>query len=72
MLIERHPETYLNIEKLCIFPQQSLWRFTRGGRYKALQDNELNRHVRNLKRLNAVAIVAWLVFGIGVFTAPMS
>src|SRR5689334_10377755 len=52
-LIERHPEAFLAIEKSSIFPMQGLWRFTQKGRYKALNDPELNTHVRNLKRLYA-------------------
>ena len=71
-LIERHPEAFLAIEKSSIFPMQGLWRFTQKGRYKALNDPELNTHVRNLKRLYAIAIVAWLAYAVAVFTAPMS
>jgi len=52
ILIERHQEAYLAIEKSSFFPYQGLRRFMRGNRYKALQDTELNNRVRNLKRLN--------------------
>lgn len=69
-LIERHPGTYLSVEKSAMFPHQGFWRFTRGNGYKALQDDELNRHVRNLKRLKIVAIISWLVCGVAMFTAP--
>jgi hypothetical protein len=71
-LIERHPETFLTIEQSSIFPYRGLQRFTRGGRYKALKDAELNRHVRNLKRLNIIAVASWLAYGIAIFTAPIS
>jgi hypothetical protein len=63
-LIERHPDTFLAIEKSSIFPMQGIRRFMRKGRYKALNDPELDTHVRNLRRLYAVAIVAWLAFGV--------
>lgn len=68
-LIERHPDTFIAVEKSSIFPHQGLWRFTRGNRYKELHDEDLNRHVRNLKRLNLVAIASWLAYGIAIFTA---
>lgn len=71
-LINRHPQTFLAVEKSSIFPMQGLWRFTRGSRYKALGDAELNRHVRNLKRLTIVTVCAWLAYAIALFTAPMS
>ncbi len=71
-LIERHPDTFLAVEKSSIFPMQGLWRFTKKGRYKVLQDPELNKHVRNLKRLYVIAIVAWLAYAIALFTAPVS
>jgi hypothetical protein len=71
-LIERHPETFLSVEKSSIFPYQGLQRFTWGSGYKALQDDELNRHVRNLKRLHIVAVASWLAYGIAIFTAPLS
>lgn len=71
-LIERHPDTFLAVEKSSIFPHQGLWRFTRGNRYKELQDEDLNQHVRNLKRLYLVAIASWLAYGIAIFTAASS
>lgn len=58
-LIERHPDTFLSVEKSSIFPMQGLFKFARGGRYKDLNDALLNRHVRNLKRLMIVAYIAW-------------
>ena len=70
-LIDRHPQTFLAVEKSSIFPTQGLWKFTRGSRYKELDDAELNRHVVNLKRLTAIAIVAWIIYAIALFTAPM-
>lgn len=71
-LIERHPDTFLKAEKASIFPYQGLWRFTRGKEYQSLHDDELNRHVRNLKRLTIVAVGSWLAYGIAIFTAPMN
>jgi len=70
-LIDKHPETFLSIEKSSIFPMQGLWKFARGRSYKELGDVDLNRHVRNLKRLMIVAIAAWLAFAISIFTVPM-
>ena len=70
-LIERHPNTYLEIEKGSFFPLQGLQRFLRRNRYKALDDADLNKRVRNFKRLYLVAIGAWLCFASALFTAPM-
>jgi hypothetical protein len=67
-LIERHPQTFLELEKSAFFPYQRLWRFTRGRRYKDLGDAELNMHVRNLKRLWIIGFAAWLAYGIGILT----
>jgi len=58
-LIDRHPEAFLAAERSSIFPMQGIWKFTRGSRYKLLGDSDLNRHVRNLKRLMVIAVVAW-------------
>jgi len=70
-LIDCHPEKFLEIEKSSIFPYNGLWKFTRRGRYKELGDVELNRRVRDLKRLFAFAFVAWLSYGIALFTVPI-
>jgi hypothetical protein len=70
-LIECHPDKFLEIEKSSIFPQNGIRRFTRRGRYKALGDEELNRRVRNLKRLFAIALIAWAAFGIALLTVPL-
>ena len=71
-LIERHPQTFLSIEKSSFFPFQGLWRFTLGSAHKALADGDLECQIRNLRRLYAVGLFAWLVYGIALFTAPMS
>jgi len=71
-LIERHPETFLAMEKSSIFPQRGLRRFMKKGRYKALNDPELNTHIRDLKRLYAVALVAWLGYGATIIAAVIS
>ena len=71
ILIERYPEAYLSIEKSSFFPDQGLRRFMRGDRYKDLQDTELNKHVRNVKRLYLIAILAWLAFAFLLVTSPM-
>lgn len=68
LLVDRHPETFLAVEKSSIFPMQGLWRFSKGGQFKQLGDADLNRHVRSLKRLLIVGIVAWAVFAILMFT----
>lgn len=70
-LIDCHPDTFLQIEKSTIFPLNGVWRFTNRGRYKALGDEELNRRVRNLKRLLTVAFIAWAAFAILIITASM-
>lgn len=67
-LIDHHPETFLQVEKSSIFPMQGIWRFARSKQYKKLGDAELNRHVRNLKRLMIVAIVAWVGFAVSIFS----
>lgn len=67
-LIEHHPETFLKVEKSSIFPMNGLWKFTRKGRHKALGDAELDRHVRNLKRLMLVGFAAWLGCAAALFT----
>jgi hypothetical protein len=71
-LIEHHPDAFLAIEKKAFFPHQALWKFMRGSGYKSLNDEELNRRVRNFKRLYLVAIAAWLCFAVAIFTAPTS
>jgi hypothetical protein len=70
-LIDCHPDTFLQIERSSIFPFNGLWRFTKRGRYKALNDQELNRRIRSLKRLFVVAFVAWAAYAIAIFTVPM-
>jgi isochorismate hydrolase len=70
-LIERHPDTYLSIEKSSLFPHRGLYHFTRRRRYEALHDADLDRRVRNLKRVQLIAVGAWLIFGIAVFITPM-
>jgi hypothetical protein len=70
-LIDHHPETFLQVEKSSIFPMQGIWRFARGKQYKKLGDAELNRHVRNLKRLMIVAIVAWVGFAVSIFSTDL-
>lgn len=71
-LIDRHPDTFLAVEKSSIFPMQGLWKFARGSSYKKLGDVELNRHVRNLKRLMIVGIAAWVAYGLSIFAIPLS
>jgi hypothetical protein len=70
-LIDYHPDKYLEIERSSIFPYNGLWKFTKKGRYKQLGDEELDRRVRNLKRLFALAFAAWLTYGIALFSVPM-
>ena len=70
-LIERHPDTYLSIEKASVFPFQALRRFVRKGRYKSLNDPELDRAARDLKRLNVITLLAWLAYGISIFSDPL-
>ena len=71
-LIERHPETFLAVERSSIFPQQGLWRFAFSKRYKELGDEDLNKRVRNLRWLIVVGFVAWLCCAVAGFTAPLS
>jgi len=70
-LIDCHPDEYLRIERSSTFPYNGLWRFTRRGRYKSLGDEELNRRVRNLKRLFLIAFIAWAAGAVSIFTVPM-
>jgi hypothetical protein len=70
-LIERHPDTFLAVQKSLIFPDGGLRRFLRKGRYKDLNDPELDKRVRDLKRLYLIAIAAWLAYGISLFTDPI-
>ena len=51
---------------------QGLWKFSRGSKYKQLGDLDLNRHIRNLKRLMIIGIIAWLAFAISIFTTDLS
>ena len=71
-LIERHPDTFLLIEKSSFLPMQGLYRFVRGSRYQDLNDELLNRQVRNLKRLMIVGYTAWGGFAICLFVLPFS
>lgn len=71
-LIDRHPATFLAVEKSSIFPMRGLWKFTGGNRYKQLNDADLNRHVRNLKRLMIVGFGAWAAYAAALFTMPFS
>jgi hypothetical protein len=70
-LIERHPDTFLAIEKSSFFPYQGLSRFVRKKRYKDLNDPELDKRVRDFKRLFALALVCWLAYGVSLFTDPV-
>ena len=70
-LIDQHPDTFLDMERSSIFPDQGLWRFTRGSKYKELRDEELNRRVRHWKRLILVAVLAWMAFAVPLFIAPV-
>jgi hypothetical protein len=70
-LIDRHPKTFLEIEKSILFPVQGLWKFTRSSRYKRLEDEELNQHVRNLKRFMVVAYSLWILYAVTIFATPM-
>ena len=69
-LIDRHPETYLLIERKSIFPQRALQKFIRSSQHRALNDPELTRAVFNVRWLFAVGIVAWLVLAVGIFLVP--
>jgi hypothetical protein len=71
VLIERHSDTFLAIEKSSIFPNGGLRRFLRKGRYKQLNDPELDKRVRDLKRLYLVAFAAWVAYGISIFSDPI-
>jgi hypothetical protein len=70
-LIERHPDTFLAIEKSAIFPGMALRRFLRKGRYRSLNDLELNRRVRDLKVLYLIGFLCWLAYGVSLFTDPV-
>lgn len=72
-LIDRHPETFLEVERSSIFPQRGLMRFVWRSGYRALDDPALARHVRNLRLVYVLAIVAWLgilggILIAGIFT----
>lgn len=69
-LIDHHPEEFLAAERSSMFPQTGLWRFVWRGRHKDLNDPELDRHVRNMRILYAVAILAWLGIVAAMFLAP--
>ena len=71
-LIERHPDTFLSVEKSSIFPLQGLYKFANGSSYKDLNDTSLNRHVRNLKRLMILGYAAWGAYAISLFAMPHS
>jgi hypothetical protein len=70
-LIDRHSETYLQIERSSIFPQGGLFRFIRSGRHRELRDPELTRAVIAVRWLYLTAIGAWLTLAAGiVLTSP--
>ena len=70
-LIERHPETFLSIEKTSTFPMRQLWKFSSASRFKQLGDAVLDRHVLNLRRLMIIAFVAWAAFRISLVTTGL-
>lgn len=71
VLIERHPDTFLTIEKSSIFPGQGLRRFLKKRRYRDLNDPELNLRVRDLRVLYLVGFLCWLAYGVSLFTDPI-
>jgi hypothetical protein len=69
LLIERHPNTYVEVQKASPFPFQGLYWLMRKNRYKNLDDIYLNKKVRDFKRLYFGGLAAWLCGAIMVFTA---
>ena len=70
-LIEQHPDIYLEVERSSFLPDAGLLRFVRASEYKRLGDEELNRRARGLKLIFLIMIVAWIAFGIALFTIPL-
>jgi len=70
-LLERHPTTLASIENSLRFPTEGLWRFTQSDAHKLLNDPEVTRHVRNLKRLYIATVAAWFAFCIALFTGGL-
>lgn len=70
-LIDNHPDKFLEIERSALFPQYDVLRFTLAKGYKDLHDPELDRRVRNLRRLHSLGFLAWLAFAVAIFTAPI-
>lgn len=71
-LVDRHPDTFISVEKSSMFPMQGLYRFSRGARHKELNDTLLSRHVKNIKRLMIVAHIAGGAYAISLFTMPLT
>ena len=71
-LIDRHPETFLAVEKSPFWPVQSPWKYLKYNQYKQFGDDDLDRHVRNLRRVIIVGIGAWVVFALSLFTTGFS
>lgn len=59
-LIDRHPETFLSLERSSIFPGNGIYKFIRTGKHRDLGDAELSKAVIRCRWLFAVAIVSWL------------
>lgn len=71
-LAKRHPETFYAIGEPSFLFFDGVTSFIRGNSYKALADPELDRRVRNHKLLAMVAIGSWVIFGIALFSLPIS
>lgn len=59
-LIDRHPETFLRLERSSIFPGNGTYRFIRSGEHRGMGDADLSRWVMRCRWLFVAAIASWL------------
>lgn len=66
ILIERHPDVLLKLERSSFFPDQGIRKYLRGKRYRELNDEALNTEVRRIRRLWVLTIAVWLAYGAAI------
>ncbi|QDZ06450.1 hypothetical protein FPZ24_02305 [Sphingomonas panacisoli] len=69
-LIDHHPNVFLKQERASFFPHNHIWRYAFDSRFRGLNDPELDRRVRNLRILTAIALGSWLAIAVCMVTMP--
>ncbi len=67
-LDERHPKVLAELSRKSWFLDAAVLRFASSEECKELKDADLSRAADRIKWLNRVAISAWLVLAIGMFS----